>query len=663
MIKFGGRFNLIFILIFAMAFAQNSFAQFYQWSSIGGAAGNGTNGVINAIVKYNNNIVAAGYFTQAGGVSVNNIALWNGTSWSALGSGVNDTVYALSVFNGSLIAGGKFTTAGGGSALAIAKWNGSAWSTLGSGLTGTVKSLAVFSGRLIAGGIFTNNGNNIAAWDGSGWFSLGTGLNNGCYALCVQGSYLYAGGAFSQADGNSANRIAGWNGSSWMPLGTGMKDDVYCISNYGGGNYIAVGGKFTQAGGNPAVYIAQWTGATWANFNFTPDGYIYAIAYYNSSLIVGGSFLNVSINGSGSMFMNRICKWDNNGSCSRMITGLNQTVKSFYMTDTSLYAVGDFTTAGGDYSFHASVWGNVPTHLIRGVARYSGDTTRLRSGVVKAVRMDVSTREEIVIDSGLVQTDGSYQITHGYNDSTDVVLFPNDLVEDHFVPTYYPSSTTWVNATKVFPSVNLDSINIRVFRTQLDTASLSNIGGHVYLNYNPILNQPGFPFSKDAIVYAKLGNIYKQFALSDSTESYTLRGLNPGTYTLVVDRIGYTSASRNVTLGTTNLDTINFYLDTAGVIGVQNISSVVPRTFSLYQNYPNPFNPATIIKFDIKTSGFVSLNIYNILGQKVAALVNETLSPGLYKAVFDGTNLPSGVYFYSLNARDFTETRKMILIK
>ncbi len=442
-----------------------------------------------------------------------------------------------------------------------------------------------------------------------------------------------------------------------------MNDDVYAISGYGGGGYIAVGGKFTQAGGNSAVHIAQWSGASWSGFNFAPDGYIYAIAYYNSSLILGGSFENVSINGSGSAFMNRICRWDNGGNCLRMVTGMNQSVKTFYQSDSSLYAGGDFTTAGGDYSLHASVWCNVPTHIISGVAKYAGDTTRLRSGIVRAVRMDVSTREIIVIDSGAVQSNGSYQITHGYNDSTDVVLFPNDEIEDHFVPTYYPSSTTWRDAVKIFPSTNLDSINISVYRTQPDSLSFSNISGHIYLNFNPILNQPGFPFSKDAIIYAKQGNIYKQFAITDSTESYTLRGLIPGVYDLVVDRIGYTSATRTITLGATNIDTNNFYLDTAGVIGIQNISSVLPHSFRLYQNYPNPFNPVTIIRFDIKSQEFVTLSIYNILGQRIERLVNNDLMPGEYKAVFDGSNLSSGVYFYSIYTREFSETKKMMLIK
>jgi hypothetical protein len=656
----------IFILTAAifLAFAQNSRAQFYGWSSIGNGTDNGTNGTVNAITKFNNNLILGGYFTQAGAVSVSNLASWNGTSWSSLGGGMDDTVNALIVFNGSLIAGGKFLNAGGYPAYGIAKWNGTSWTQLGTGLNGRVNALAVQNGRLIAAGMFTNVGSNIASWDGNVWAPLGTGLNDEAYAITVFGSFIFAGGKFTIAGGVSANKIAQWNGSSWDSLSTGMNNDVLAITAYG--SNVVAGGRFTQAGGNNAQYIAQWNGVSWSRL-FSPDSPVYALAYYNSSLIVGGSFTSVIVSGGSSLFVNRICKWDVTG-CTRMITGANQRVKTLNLSDSSLYAGGDFTSAGGDYSFHTAAWSNLSTHTISGTAHYADNNQILTTGIVKAVRMDVSTREVILIDSALIQPNGTYQITHGIHDSTDIVLFPNDEL-DHFVPTYYPSTTDWNSAVKIFPSVNLTNIDIYVIRKIPDSTSFSNISGHVYLNFNPVLNQPGFPFSKDAIIYAKQGSIYRQFAVSDSSEKYTLTGLSPGTYDLFVNRLGYISALRTVTLGTTNLDTINFYLDTAGVIGIVNINSNVPENFKLFQNYPNPFNPNTTIRFDIKTKSFVSLNIYNVLGQRIRQIVNEELQPGEYKSVFNALDLPSGIYFYKLVVGDnsgngsFADTRKMILIK
>jgi hypothetical protein len=88
-----------------------------------------------------------------------------------------------------------------------------------------------------------------------------------------------------------------------------------------------------------------------------------------------------------------------------------------------------------------------------------------------------------------------------------------------------------------------------------------------------------------------------------------------------------------------------------------------PLTFTLEQNYPNPFNPSTKIKFSVPVTGQVKLAIYNLVGEEVAVLVNEISEAGFYETTFDASKLPSGPYFYSLQAGSFVETKKMILIK
>jgi hypothetical protein len=109
----------------------------------------------------------------------------------------------------------------------------------------------------------------------------------------------------------------------------------------------------------------------------------------------------------------------------------------------------------------------------------------------------------------------------------------------------------------------------------------------------------------------------------------------------------------------------NMYYDgSATFVGVEPISSTIPNAFSLGQNYPNPFNPATVIKFAIPVSGFVSLKVFDILGKEVSVLVNGEMKAGEYKADFDASKLPSGVYFYKLTSnKGFSSTKKMILVK
>jgi photosystem II stability/assembly factor-like uncharacterized protein len=106
-------------------------------------------------------------------------------------------------------------------------------------------------------------------------------------------------------------------------------------------------------------------------------------------------------------------------------------------------------------------------------------------------------------------------------------------------------------------------------------------------------------------------------------------------------------------------------------IGIEPISGVIPQNFSLHQNYPNPFNPTTKIVFQIPlsrgvsgvTGRGVSLTVFDVTGKLVRELVNSELAPGTYEVSFDGSGLPSGVYYYRLTIGGFAETRKMVLLK
>ncbi len=116
----------------------------------------------------------------------------------------------------------------------------------------------------------------------------------------------------------------------------------------------------------------------------------------------------------------------------------------------------------------------------------------------------------------------------------------------------------------------------------------------------------------------------------------------------------------------------------AGLTWVENDDQKLPSEYILEQNYPNPFNPSTTIKYQIPAQdrndklfvtrsgveeSFVTLKVYNILGREVATLVNKKQNPGNYQVEWNASNLPSGIYFYQLKAGDFTETKKMVLLR
>ena len=95
----------------------------------------------------------------------------------------------------------------------------------------------------------------------------------------------------------------------------------------------------------------------------------------------------------------------------------------------------------------------------------------------------------------------------------------------------------------------------------------------------------------------------------------------------------------------------------------QNNFSSIPSDFKLDQNYPNPFNPSTKIKYAIPQLSFITLKVYDILGREIETLVNTEKPAGAYVVKFDGHSLPSGVYFYRIQAGDFVDTKKFILLK
>ena len=108
--------------------------------------------------------------------------------------------------------------------------------------------------------------------------------------------------------------------------------------------------------------------------------------------------------------------------------------------------------------------------------------------------------------------------------------------------------------------------------------------------------------------------------------------------------------------------TVGLMLKTTTSTGIVE-HSIQPQKYSLHQNHPNPFNPTTNIRFQITDYGFVSLKVYDVLGREVAILVNAEEAPGTYQVVWDGSAQASGVYLYRLQARGFSQTKKLVLMR
>jgi hypothetical protein len=121
--------------------------------------------------------------------------------------------------------------------------------------------------------------------------------------------------------------------------------------------------------------------------------------------------------------------------------------------------------------------------------------------------------------------------------------------------------------------------------------------------------------------------------------------------------------ANSVSFSTSEVGTMFALSLETGVTSVENLSPSLSDGFELKQNYPNPFNPVTTISFDLNEAGYVTLTIYNVLGQKLMAMVDENLTTGTYDVSFNARNFPSGIYFYELNVNNQRSIKKLTIMK
>lgn len=160
----------------------------------------------------------------------------------------------------------------------------------------------------------------------------------------------------------------------------------------------------------------------------------------------------------------------------------------------------------------------------------------------------------------------------------------------------------------------------------------------------------------------------------DSTSADVRNIMNTGPFTMNAGDTQVVVYSYTIARGSSNNQSVcalltasdnvkNYYYNCFSLIGIEPVNNIVPLKYSLEQNYPNPFNPSTSIKFSVPEAGSVSLVIYDALGRIVKELLNEKIPAGIYSADFNAADYPSGIYFYRLSAENYSETKKMVLVK
>ncbi|HCN36712.1 MAG TPA: hypothetical protein DIS94_03250 [Bacteroidetes bacterium] len=295
---------------------------------------------------------------------------------------------------------------------------------------------------------------------------------------------------------------------------------------------------------------------------------------------------------------------------------------------------------------------------VTGVVRYSDNQSIVSGGIVKLLKYNRINGQVEIKDSSQI-VGGVYNFNFVEPDSLLIVAYPNSHITPDFIPTFHTSAVDWHKANKIYPSSNLNNIDINVHRI-FNSSNNVNVSGKS-LRISPTYNQT--PLNNVLIAVKNNGN-FTGFKYSDSNGLFNFSGLQSGLNTVFAYKIGYSSDSISVQTSTgNNYDNIILKLRPEYVTNISKVENIIPNSFELLQNFPNPFNPVTKISFDIPYKSLTILNIYDINGRLVKSLVNRELTPGRYTIDWDASSNSSGVYFMKLDFDNSSSVKKMVLIK
>lgn len=578
----------------------------------------------------------------------------------------------------------------------IAIYDGSEWSDLNGGFVelGSVNELEVFNGTLYAGGIFLESMsgpvNNIAAWNGSEWNQVGDGFNGNVHSLATDGSTLYASGTFSESGSNLLNRLAAWTGSSWEAVGA--SDQVTAIFNTtifdnnlfvshgsfnagdivrpamldnGSWNFLGVlddtgagvsgqiagltkdgatiyaAGNFLRAGMVPAERTAMWTPQNgWQQMGSGLNNFVRRLTVFDGNVIAGGNF---TANGAGDP-ISRIAMFDGT-DWSEMGGGLNATIQRLLEYNGQLIVAGNFINSG--------------PNEVTGVTSFSNDEWQKMG-------------EEIVGPGyGLAELDGDLYLS-GFNlmgDNEKVAVW-DGTVWIALPSTGFPASVNNVWSLGVHDNMlyaaaehfENDEILNGIFKFENDewTQIGDNISGDPIfdiISHDDHLYVGGF---FDTVGDESMRSpIYWNGTEWESAGG----GINGVMHSFVSTPRGLFIGGSYQTAGNVPSRSLAKWITDEEAVSIDESFAGLPKQVRLNQNYPNPFNPATTISFDLPSASDVRLDIYDLLGRRVATLVNDHISAGSHEVRFDASALSSGLFIYRLNTADAVITRNMMLIK
>lgn len=584
---------------------------------------NGNNFYINTLVVKDSSVFAAchGVYRSTD----------NGLTWINVGYN-SDTYYGLCADGNKLFASDSHYCY-------VTTDDGATWTTLN---IYNVWSYYCNGNLVIAGGVSkvfvsTDGGNNFTTIS----FPINYSIVN-LYTITAMDNELFAATSY---DGVYKSTDMGFN---WAPVKEGMgPKDVRALTVTGSSSLIAG----THYAG---VYRSANSGLNWSrSMTGFPAGSTVSGLFASGSTILAGTY-------------DGVYRSTDNGLNWNKLYGNNDTIN--YSLVRGIYQNGDTIFAGCELQFHAAVYRSTDNGLswVRSSNGLSPTLTFLNDVTKSGNNVLAGT------DSGV------YYSTNNGNDwihGNGLTYYVTNLAKGggyvYAACDYlgiYRSADNGVNWTRTVYSLDFTSVGAKD-----NFACVGTFEEGTYIttdNGSQWFGVQGFPSGESvfstfyvpqqqgmvlASAYQSPNFIYASYdnGLSFSPYSSGL-GVNASaecftaTDTFLIAGMDYNGVWRRLR---------------PGFITSASEENNTPVKYMLEQNYPNPFNPTTKIIYSIPKAGFVSLKIYNMLGQEVAVLVDEYKTPGVYTKEFNALNLSSGVYYYRLRSGQFTYTRKMVLVK